>query len=143
MISVNEIAVQISRDLALKEAAVRDKGIELANLESQITRAQDEVEVVKAQCKADILAAQKDRQVAQQAALSVNDELRMAKSALAACRETCTSEVNAHKVALHEMTAQYRAAEKAERDNITRLASVRDTIKAEIHALIEKLKDLK
>lgn len=143
MISVNEIAVQISRDLALKEAAVRDKGIELANLESQITRAQDEVDVVKAQCKADILTAQKDRQIAQQAALSVNDELRMAKSALAACRETCASEVNAHKVALHEMTAQYRAAEKAERDNIARLASVRDTIKAEIHALIEKLKDLK
>jgi hypothetical protein len=143
MISVNEIAVQISRDLALKEAAIRDKGIELANLESQITRAQDEVDVVKAQCKADILTAQKDRQIAQQAALSVNDELRMAKSALAACRETCTSEINAHKVALHEMTAQYRAVEKAERDNIARLASVRDTIKAEIHALIEKLKDLK
>ena len=142
MISVNAIAVQISRDLALKEAAVRDKGIELANLEAQITRVQDEVEAVQAQCKAACHVAMQERQASEAVALRVKQDLAQAKAALVALKDAHAKETADHRAALGEMKAQYKSAEKAERDAIAQLVLARNTIKQEVSALVEAIKGL-
>ena len=141
-LSINEIATQLAADLSLREARIREAGVQLARIEAEMTAAQDEVDAVKAQCHAACHAAKQERQASEAAALAVKQEVLQAKAALNALRDAHTKEQHDHRTALGELRAQYKAAGKVERDAIDRLVLTRNTIQQEIAGLVEKIKGL-
>jgi phage-related minor tail protein len=142
MISINDIANQLAADLALREARIREAGITLARIESDITKAQDEAAQVKRECKDAIDAAKKERAAFEQRVTLAKANLEMAQSALKVTQEKCVKEIDAHVTKINELKGQYAALDRDERDNIARLVETRASIKAEIRALVDKLKGL-
>lgn len=74
--------------------------------------------------------------------LRVKQDLTQAKAALMALKDAHAKETADHCAALGEMKAQYKFAEKAERDAIAQLVLARNAVKQEVSALVEAIKEL-
>lgn len=141
-LSINDIATQLAADLSLREARIREAGVQLARLEADITAAQDEATRVQAVCKAAIQNALREQSEYEQAAAKAKSELAMVLASLNVQRATLAQDVQDHQTKVNEARAQARAAERDERDTIARLVVQREDVRSEIRALVNKLKEL-
>ena len=128
----------IMSDVALKEAHIRELGVEAGRLEAQIIELRSERDKVKLETAQAIQEccshADQYKQETEQARL----ELEAVVSQVEAQRALIKTEWDAHKGKVASVKGEYAVAVKAVKDEIASLVTKRDGIKADITALKQK-----
>jgi chromosome segregation ATPase len=135
---VMQIATQIQTNLALQEGRVKAAEEQLARVQIDIDQARDEKAKVVAECHAACEHAQAMKREHETAAKIAYDELAKVKAQIAAHEAALHQMKDEHQQSIAQLKGQYRATLAGLEEQVSSLSAKRDSLKAEIAAVIAK-----